>query len=123
MEPVSRRRPAQRSDPCDAIVVGAGPAGGAAALAMARVGLDVVVVERSLAPGQKNASGGLLSERTLAAVLDETPSGAPVERRITEEQCWLLAPQERVVISRDTPPGEPRGWSTRPLARTWRRAW
>jgi len=111
MEPVSRRRPAQRSDPCDAIVVGAGPAGGAAALAMARVGLDVVVVERSLAPGQKNASGGLLSERTLAAVLDETPSGAPVERRITEEQCWLLAPQERVVISRDTPPGEPRGWS------------
>jgi electron transfer flavoprotein-quinone oxidoreductase len=111
MEPVSRRGPARRSDRYDAIVVGAGPAGSAAALAMARVGLQVVVVERSSAPGQKNASGGLLSERTLAAALGEKPAGAPLERRIAAEQCWLLGPQDRVVIRGDTSPGEPRGWS------------
>lgn len=43
-----------------AIVIGAGPAGSSAALAMARAGLDVALVERGTFPGEKNMFGGVL---------------------------------------------------------------
>ena len=42
----------------DAVVVGAGPAGPAAALALARAGRSVVLVERGPFPGSKNVYGG-----------------------------------------------------------------
>ncbi|MEM0136078.1 MAG: FAD-binding protein, partial [Thermoplasmatales archaeon] len=41
----------------DAIVVGAGNAGSAAAIAMASKGLNVLLVDRSDPPGAKNLSG------------------------------------------------------------------
>jgi len=44
----------------DAIVVGAGLAGTAAALTMARRDLDVLVIERGTAPGTKNVFGGVM---------------------------------------------------------------
>ena len=44
----------------DAIVVGGGLAGSAAALTMARAGLDVMMVERGKFCGSKNSSGGRL---------------------------------------------------------------
>ncbi|MFX1301682.1 MAG: FAD-dependent oxidoreductase, partial [Promethearchaeota archaeon] len=44
----------------DAIVVGAGPAGSAAAYSLAKAGLQVMLVERSKTPGEKNVSGGVL---------------------------------------------------------------
>jgi electron transfer flavoprotein-quinone oxidoreductase len=42
------------------VVVGAGPAGSAAALQMARDGLDVVLLERGTRPGDKNVMSGVL---------------------------------------------------------------
>jgi electron transfer flavoprotein-quinone oxidoreductase len=55
----------------DAVVVGAGPAGAAAALELARAGRDVVLVERGAFPGAKNVYGGVVYGR----VLDEVSGG------------------------------------------------
>ena len=49
----------------DAVVVGAGPAGSAAALALARAGRSVVLVERGPFPGSKNVYGGVVYGRVL----------------------------------------------------------
>lgn len=74
----------------DAIVVGAGPAGSAAALVMARAGLKVVIVERGDFAGAKNVMGGVLYARQLADLFPEWPKDVPVERPITRQEMWLL---------------------------------
>lgn len=43
----------------DVIIVGAGPAGSAAALLSARAGLKVMLLERGEYPGAKNVSGAV----------------------------------------------------------------
>src|SRR5262245_44559284 len=51
---------------CDVLVMGAGPAGSAAALALARAGLDVVLADRHVFPRAK-ACGDALIPDALAA--------------------------------------------------------
>ena len=55
----------------DAIVVGAGPAGVAAALTMARGGLKVIIIERGRFAGAKNLFGGVFYTHALADVLPD----------------------------------------------------
>ncbi|HLI45320.1 MAG TPA: geranylgeranyl reductase family protein [Acidimicrobiales bacterium] len=55
--PVHPARPAERS--CDVLVVGAGPAGSAAAYWLAARGLDVVVLEKKHFPREKTCGDGL----------------------------------------------------------------
>jgi electron transfer flavoprotein-quinone oxidoreductase len=74
----------------DAIVVGAGPGGTAAALTMARGGLSVVLFERGERPGQKNVMGGVMYGRMLADVVPEFWRGAPIERIVVDERLWLV---------------------------------
>ncbi|MBO0687543.1 MAG: FAD-dependent oxidoreductase, partial [Candidatus Dormibacteraeota bacterium] len=65
----------------DVIVVGAGPAGSAAALVCARAGLRVLLVERGEYPGTKNVSGAAFySPQVLEELLGEFWRCAPVER-------------------------------------------
>ncbi|MEI2679774.1 MAG: FAD-dependent monooxygenase [Burkholderiaceae bacterium] len=47
---------------CDVIVVGAGPAGSAAATTLARAGLDVVLVDQQVFPRDKVCGDGLIPD-------------------------------------------------------------
>jgi electron transfer flavoprotein-quinone oxidoreductase len=82
----------------DAIVVGAGLAGCAAAYTIAREGLQVVLAERGTQPGTKTVSGGLLYTHALGRIFpkfwEEEPS--PVERAIDRNVLSLLTPTRAV---------------------------
>ena len=75
----------------DAIVVGAGLAGLAAAYTMAGRGMNVAVVERGDYPGSKNVMGGVLYRQPTAEVFPEFWREAPLERAIVEQDIWVLS--------------------------------
>ena len=80
----------------DAIVVGAGPAGSAAALTMAKAGLNVVMFERGEYPGAKNMMGGVMFREATEAVFGSFWEDDIVERSVVEQRMWMLG-QESVV--------------------------
>jgi electron transfer flavoprotein-quinone oxidoreductase len=84
----------------DAIVVGAGPAGAAAALTLVRGGLKVALLDRGEFPGAKNLFGGVLYRHQLDVLLPNAwkESGFPVERTITDQRYWLLGPESMVTV-------------------------
>ena len=77
----------------DAIVVGAGPAGTAAAYTMAKAGLQVVLLERGPKPGSKNVMGGILYNHYLEEIVGDVWKDAPLERPIIEERRWMMTPE------------------------------
>ena len=98
----------------DAIVVGAGPAGTAAAITMARAGLQVVLLERGQKPGSKNVMGGILYRQNLEEVVGDAWRQAPVERPIIEEQRWFLTPDSAIRLlghKNFRHRGHPNSWS------------
>ena len=64
----------------DAIVVGAGMAGNAAALTMAERGLKVLQIERGEYPGSKNVQGAILYSDMLEKIIPNFREDAPLER-------------------------------------------
>ncbi len=74
----------------DGIVVGAGPAGIAAALRMAGAGMKVAVIERGEYPGSKNVMGGILYRQPTEELVPRFYEEAPLERPITESRLWLM---------------------------------
>jgi electron transfer flavoprotein-quinone oxidoreductase len=83
----------------DAIVVGAGPAGAAAALKMAQAGLEVVVIERGPFAGAKNVMGGILYSQPTAEIVPEFWDEAPLERPIIEQRYVLLTEDSHIGLS------------------------
>src|SRR5436305_12958093 len=83
----------------DAIVVGAGPAGSSAALAMARAGLQVALIERGEYPGAKNVSGAALyAPNLLADLVPNFWEEAPVERYLTRRVVTFLGQEGAVSL-------------------------
>ncbi|MCL1976418.1 MAG: FAD-dependent monooxygenase [Firmicutes bacterium] len=84
----------------DAIVVGAGPAGSAAAKIIARGGAEVALLERGLFPGAKNVSGAALYD---TALLEKLYPGfyreAPVERYLTRKNLGFITEQQLLSIA------------------------
>jgi electron transfer flavoprotein-quinone oxidoreductase len=80
----------QKPPKFDAIVVGAGPSGNAAAYTMAKAGLKVLQIERGEYPGSKNVQGAILYADALEKIIPDFRDDAPLERHIIEQRMWML---------------------------------
>jgi electron transfer flavoprotein-quinone oxidoreductase len=87
----------------DAIVVGAGPAGSAAAYALAKAGVKTLLVERGKAPGQKAMFGGRIYSYPLHALLPGFEKDCPIERYVTRETMSFLSDETAVSVQFDAP--------------------
>lgn len=87
----------------DAIVVGAGPAGSAAALTLARKKFSVLLVERGRAPGSKNMFGGRIYAWPLFDLVPDWQKDCPVERLVTRESMSFLTEDASLGIAFDSP--------------------
>jgi electron transfer flavoprotein-quinone oxidoreductase len=80
----------------DAIVVGAGAAGNAAAYTLAKAGLKVLQLERGESPGSKNVQGAILYSDALERIIPDFRDDAPLERHLIEQRMWVLDDQSFV---------------------------
>lgn len=95
------------ADHFDVIVVGAGPAGSAAALVAARAGLKVLLIERGEYPGAKNVSGAAFyGSAILHKMIPNWWEQAPVERYICRRDVILMSSTTAVSLDfRSAAPG------------------
>ena len=79
----------------DVIVVGAGPAGSAAALSLARKGVNVLMLEKARVPGERSMTGGVIygdfpDGWGLISLIPDFETAAPLERRILSHEVVVL---------------------------------
>ena len=82
----------------DVLVVGAEPAGVAAAITTAKAGMTTAMVERGDFAGSKNMFGGIVYSKPTAEIVPEFWKTAPIERRVLEYQYWLLSKESHVQV-------------------------
>ncbi len=86
------------SEKFDAIIIGAGPGGCAAAYSLAKTGFNVLILERGKYPGAKNVMGGRLYSHALNRLIPDFWKEAPVERKVTREKLTLLCDKASVSL-------------------------
>jgi electron transfer flavoprotein-quinone oxidoreductase len=92
----------------DVLVVGAGPAGSAAAMQAARMGRSVCLLERGPFPGSKNLYGGVIYGRILDQLIPNWWETVPVQRWITRRGTMLLTDHQSMCLDyRTTTWGKP----------------
>lgn len=79
--------------------MGAGPAGSAAALALARKGTNVLMLEKAKIPGERNMTGGVLygdfpGGLGLISLVPDFESSAPLERHMLSHEVVVLGPTD-----------------------------
>ncbi len=82
----------------DVIVVGAGPAGSAAAMVIARAGKSVCLLERGPFPGSKNMYGGVIYGRILDTLVPRWWEEAPVQRWVTRRATMIMTETQALTI-------------------------
>src|SRR4051794_31673960 len=82
----------------DVIVVGAGPAGSAAALVLARAGRRVCLLERGPFPGSKNMYGGGVYGRILDTLIPRWWEEAPVQRWGTRRGTVIMTQTQSLTV-------------------------
>jgi electron transfer flavoprotein-quinone oxidoreductase len=82
----------------DVVVVGAGPAGSAAALVLARAGRRVALLERGPFPGSKNMYGGVVYGRVLDGLVPRWWEEVPVQRWVTRRATMVLTDTQSLTI-------------------------
>jgi electron transfer flavoprotein-quinone oxidoreductase len=93
----------------DAVVVGAGPAGSAAALVLARAGRSVALLERGPFPGSKNVYGGVVYGRVLDEVIPRWWEQVPVQRWVVRRSTMMLTSSQALAVDFRT-----QGWAGPP---------
>jgi electron transfer flavoprotein-quinone oxidoreductase len=83
----------------DVVIVGAGPAGSAAALTLAKEGVSVAVLERGETPGAKNVFGGVVYKWPLSELFPNFAEVAPIERRIVDTRLIILNRNSSLTLS------------------------
>lgn len=86
----------QPTEKFDVIVVGAGPAGNAAAYTLAKAGKKVLQLERGEYPGSKNVQGAILYADALEKIIPDFRDSAPLERHVVEQRMWLMEEQSHL---------------------------
>ena len=74
----------------DAIVIGAGMSGNAAAYTLASKGLKVLQLERGEYSGSKNVQGAIMYSNMLEKIIPDFREDAPLERHIIEQRFWMM---------------------------------
>ncbi len=82
----------------DAIVIGAGMAGNAAAYTLASRGLSVLQLERGEYPGSKNVQGAILYADMVEKLIPEFREDAPLERHLVEQRFWMMTDRSHTAI-------------------------
>lgn len=82
----------------DVVIVGAGPAGCAAAYSLAKMGYNVVMVERGKYAGAKNVIGGRMYSHALNRLIPNFWKEAPLERQVVREKTTFLCDEASVTI-------------------------
>ena len=88
-----------KNNKTDVIVVGAGPAGIACAITLARAGKNVVLIERGTFAGSKNVFGGAIYTQPTKEIFPNFETEAPLERHNIAHNFIILGEEDSTTIS------------------------